>query len=163
MIYCLTLSACHGLGCKIHVVLVTRLSLYVYSLLWGSMQGEDAQICKDILTLRRMQAQTPISPLTATRIHLQMHACPHTHQWQKKTPSYLTCSFPAPKDRSGTAVTWGVTRLGGVRLSRLWESPTQGHRSLPAALAVWKVMGQSLTVMRRLDRVSKGGLGQWGA
>ena len=98
------------------------------------------------------ETHTDTHPTLYIGTHAQLHTCT-----QK---SRFTCFFPAPKDRSGTAVTWEVMRHWGVRLSRLWESPTSGHRSLPAALAVWKVMGHSLTTMHRQDRVSKGGWGQ---
>lgn len=153
LIDCLTLSTCHGPGCKRHAVLVTHLSLCIHSpvrVLAGG-RGEDIWHIH-----KHSHTHTPYShPYTSA------HTCTAA-QTSTKNP-HLTCSFPAPKDRSGTAVTWEVMRLGGVRLSRLWESPTQGHRSLPAALAVWKVMGQSLTTMRRQGRVSKGGWGQWEA
>lgn len=157
LIDCLTLSTCHGPGCKRHAVLVTHLSLCIHSPVRVLAEGRGEDIWAYTDTYTNIVTHTHRTPI---RTHQHTHA--QQHRLAPKNP-HLTCSFPAPKDRSGTAVTWEVMRLGGVRLSRLWESPTQGHRSLPAALAVWKVMGQSLTTMRRQGRVSKGGWGQWEA
>lgn len=159
LIDCLTLSSCHGPGCKRRVVLVTHLSLCIlpYEDFCGGRGKRYVGIYRHID--KHGHTHPSHNPLPFIYFSTKIHAC--THKNQKL--SHLTCSFPAPKDRSGTAVTWEVMRLGGVRLSRLWQSPMQGHRSLPAALAVWKVMGQSLTTMRRLGRVSKGGWGQWEA
>lgn len=153
---CLTPSTCR---CKRHVVLVTHLSLSTHSPVRVRAEGWG----RDMWGYTDTNSQTPNPSPKHSQLLALAHQHTHGHQHACTKSPHLTCSFPAPKDRSGTAVTREVTRLQGVRLSRLWESPTQGHRSLPAALSVWKVMGHSLTTMRRRDRVSKGDWGQWEA
>lgn len=143
------LALCASRGHKIQVVFLTHLFV-----------GVDSPVR---VSTGEMEPRTDLSAHSHSCSSANTSKPAHTCAKKEKRNLYLTCSFAAPKDWSGTAVTWEVMTLRGVRLSRLWESPMQGHRSLPAALAVWKVMGQSLTTMRLPGRVSKARLGQWGA
>lgn len=118
LIDCLSPSTCRGPGCKRHVVLVTYQSLCIYSLL-GSLHIQKTKMC-GWYTDKHSHTHITHNP-TAIYMYANTHVHARTHGNQKNL--HLTCSFPAPKDRSGTAVTWEVMKLGGVRLSRLWESP----------------------------------------
>lgn len=145
----LTLSTCHSPCSWRHVVFVTHLSLCIHSPSEGPCRGKKRRRYVKLYSHPQMQTHKPTPDTRVPSLYTCTPTRTSTTAKEEEKKKHLTCSFPAPKDRSGTAVTWEVTRLGGVRLSRLWESPTRDHRSLPAALAVWKVMGQSLTTMHR--------------
>lgn len=146
----LTLSACGGPGCKRYIVLVTYLFPSIH---FPVRVLAEAKICEDIQT----QTEPPPRLTHLPSLYISTHM--HSTTLAPKSPISRVSFRPLRTDQAQLWLerSWGS---GGVRLSRLWESPTQGHRSLPAALAVWKVMGHSLTAMHRQGRVSKGGWGQ---
>lgn len=115
----LALTAWNCSGCKRHVVWVTHLSVCIHFSVRVHAGGRSKNVWGCTRTLIDI-SHTAHHPVLSIYISKLLHA--RTHQCQKNTHC-LTCSFPAPKDRSGTAVTCEVMKLEGVRLSRLWKSP----------------------------------------
>lgn len=101
----LTLSTCGGPGCKRYIVLVTYLFPSIH---FPARVLAEAKICEDIQT----QTDDPPPPQTHTSpIPIHKHTYAQHHTCTQKP--HFTCFFPAPKDRSSTAVTGEVMRLGG--------------------------------------------------
>lgn len=153
----LTLSACGSLGCKRYTVLVTHLFLSIHFPVRVLAEARDQDMWRYTDTNRDMY--NPHQPTHRHLPSLYISTHMHSNTLAPKSPVSRVSFRPLRTDQAQLWLerSWGS---GGVSLSRLWESPALGHRSLPAALAVWKVMGHSLTTMHRQDRVSKGGWGQ---
>lgn len=125
----LTLSACGSLVCKRYTVLVTHLFLSIHFPVRVLAEARDQDMWRYTDTNRVTYNPHPPTHRHLPSLYISTHAQQHTCTQKPR----FTCFFPAPKDRSGTAVTGEVMRLWGGQTEQTLREPSIGSQVTPSS------------------------------